>query len=79
MPDEPDERITEHSTQPAAGSKLPPFKRGELPALASPLVSLRPSGDSDVALDEAPSTLLFNDVSDDAMMCDPNDPDCEVV
>jgi hypothetical protein len=73
-----DERVTEHSTEPATRSKLPPFKRAGLLTLAAPLVALRPSGESDAAANEPPSTLLFNDVSDDALVCDPNDPDCEV-
>jgi hypothetical protein len=75
----PDEKRQSETTEPTAASKLPPFKRGALPALARPLVSLLPSRNADAAVDEAPSTLLFNDVSDDALMCDPNDPDCEVV
>ena len=65
--------------EPATRAALPPFKRGALPAIARPLVALRPSNEVDVAVSEPPSTLLFNDVSEGALMCDPNDPDCEIV
>ena len=73
-------RVPERSTEPDQGSKPPMSRRAApLPALARPLVSLLPSSDVDGAVNELPPTLLFNDVSDDAPMCDPNDPDCEVV
>ena len=73
------ERPTPEATAEPATSKLPPFKRGVLPAIGQPLTSVLPSAKADGAATEAPSTLLFNDVADDALMCDPNDPDCELV
>ena len=73
-----DERVTDQPTDEAVRSTLPPFKRGAQPTLAGPLLSPGPLSDS-AAGNEPASTLLFNDVSVDAPMCDPNDPDCEVV
>jgi hypothetical protein len=74
-----DERPT---PAPADASKLPPFKvgaRAALPMIVQPLISALPSANADTDAAEAPPTLLFNDVSDDALVCDPNDPNCEVV
>jgi hypothetical protein len=78
---------TERPAEPAAASnpaahpaaKLPPFTRGSLPTLGQPLTSVLPAVNADGVLVEAPSTLLFNDVAEDALMCDPDDPDCELV
>jgi hypothetical protein len=73
-----DERPAE-AAAPGAASKLPPFKARPLPGLVQPLVQALPgAAPAGEAVDVA-STLLFNDVSDDALVCDPNDPDCEVV
>ncbi|MSP22843.1 MAG: hypothetical protein EXR66_07515 [Dehalococcoidia bacterium] len=78
MSAETPERSNEVIPVSGAASKPPPFKRGALPVLTQPLVSALPSTNVAAAV-EAPSTLLFNDVSDGALVCDPNDPDCEVV
>lgn len=74
---------TERPAEPAAAPhvvKLPPFKRGAPASIVLPAITLAPApaANADPA-SAAPSTLLFNDVSDDAPMCDPNDPDCELV
>ena len=75
-----DERAPEQSTPPEVGLKPPPpFKRAAGSTPASPFVALSPSRDSNESPHEPPSTLLFNDLSNDALTCDPNDPDCEIV
>jgi hypothetical protein len=63
------ERPTE-SAAASSAAKLPPFKRDAPASTTLPLLS---------KVTEAPATLLFNDVDEDAPMCDPNDPDCELV
>ena len=72
-----EERVPERPIEPDQGSK--PRRAVPLPALTRLPVSPLPSSDVEAAVNGLPSTLLFNDVSDDAPMCDPNDPDCEVV
>jgi hypothetical protein len=54
---------------------VPPFKRAAPPTLAPPLALGQPPADGPR---EAPPALLFDDVAG-GPVCDPNDPDCEVV